>query len=248
MESFADIDLKRLIFVVLNKWWLVLLAGITFGCAAYLYTANFITPMYRTNISVYVNNIGEDVKRSDTINTADLTASQRLVNTYVTIITSNTVLDKVSDRIGDAYSAAAIRTMMTCAAVKDTEIFTVTVTNENAESAANIANTIANVAISEIPMFLEGSSVKIVDYAIAPSAPFTPDIPRNTAMGAAAGVLLIVIIVAAIDIFDKRIKTEEDLTRISNIPVLGAVPDFLDSKYNAGNYGYYSNRKGNTVS
>ena len=247
MDSLVEIDLKRLIEVVLRKWWLVLLTGIVFGCATYLYTVNLITPMYRTSISVYVNNIGEDVKRSDTINTADLTASQRLVNTYVTIITSNTVLDKVSERIGSAYSASSLRSMMTCAAVKDTEIFTVTVTNANPVSAETIANTIAYVATAEIPMFLEGSSVKIVDYAIAPGSPFTPDITRNTAMGLAAGILLIVLVLAAVDIFDKRIKNEDDLMRLTDIPVLGTVPDFVDSKYNTGNYGYYSRSKGSTV-
>ncbi|MCL2060834.1 MAG: Wzz/FepE/Etk N-terminal domain-containing protein [Oscillospiraceae bacterium] len=247
MDNFVEIDLGHLIGVVLKKWWLVLLAAVLLGGATLLYTLYFITPMYRTNISVYVKNVGDDVKRSDTINTADLTASQRLVNTYVTIITSNTVLDKVSANIGSIYATPDIRSMLSCAAVRDTEIFTVTVTNENPEIAAYIANAVADVVTVEIPEFLEGSSVKIVDYAIVPLRPFTPDVPRNLIIGLAAGMFLSAFVIIVIDFFDKRIKSEEDLIRLSDIPVLGAVPDFLDSRKNSGNYGYGSRGKESAV-
>ncbi|MCL2058894.1 MAG: Wzz/FepE/Etk N-terminal domain-containing protein, partial [Oscillospiraceae bacterium] len=243
MDNFVEIDLGHLIGVVLKKWWLILLAAVLCGVATLLYTLYFITPMYRTNISVYVKNVSDDVKRSDTINTADLTASQRLVNTYVTIITSNTVLDKVSQNIGSIYDASAIRLMMSCAAVRDTEIFTVTVTNASPEIAAYIANAVADVMTVEIPEFLEGSSVKIVDYAIIPTRPFTPDIPRNLILGLVVGLFLSAFIIIVIDFFDKRIKSEEDLVRLSDIPVLGAVPDFMDSRKSAGSYGYGSQAK-----
>ena len=247
MDDFFEINLSRLTGAVLKKWWLILSAAIFFGTVTFVYTVYFIKPMYQTNISVYVNNIGDDTKKSDTISATDLSASQRLVNTYVTIITSNTLLDKVAANIGYIYNAPAIRAMMSCAAVKDTEIFNVVVINENPEVAALIANTIAEVAIAEIPQFLEGSSVKIVDYATIPEKTYTPDIPLNLIKGLAAGMLLAVLVVAAFDIFDKRIKSEDDLIQLSDIPVLGTVPDFLDNKKNGCGYGYYSRDKGSLV-
>ena len=247
MYGFVEIDLMHLLGVILKKWWVILLTAILFGSMTYLYTEYFIVPLYKTSISVYVNNIGDDSKRTDTINTADLNASQRLVNTYVTIISSNTVLDKVSEKIGLVYNSSEIRTMMSCAAVRDTEIFTVTITNAHPESAANIANTIADIAVAEIPKFLEGSSVKIVDYALVPLSPFSPDVLRNIIMGLTAGLLLMILIVAAIDIFDKRIKLEDDLMRLSDIPILGVIPDFLSNNKKESKYGYYTQSKGETV-
>ena len=240
MDDFVEIDLRRILGVLLRKWWLILLLGILGASAAYAYTYYLITPMYQTSISVYVNNARADAIKSETIESSDLTASQKLVNTYVAIITSNTVLEEVSGEINSFYSASAIRSMVTCSTVKDTEIFNVTVSNPYPDAAALIANAFANVVPIEIPKFLEGSSVKIIDYATVPTAPFTPNIPRNILAGAAAGILLISIILVLIDLFDKRIKSEQDLERLSDIPILGAIPDFQNAKKYESDYGYSS--------
>jgi len=243
MDGFVEIDLKHLIGVVLKKWWLIISAAIVCCGIAFVYTEFFVVPMYRTNISVYVNNSSEETIRTGTFTNPDLAAAQRLVNTYVAIITSNTVLEKVADNTGTAFSAMAIRSMMSSAAVRDTEIFEVTVTNESPETAALIANKIADVAVVEIPGFLRGSSVKIIDYAETPLSPYTPNMPQNLAVGAFAGLLIIVLIVALIEIFDKRIKGEEDLERLSDLPVLGAVPDVFEKRYALNEYGYDSKGK-----
>ena len=243
MDDFVEIDLGRVLRVLLRKWWLIVLLGVLGGGAAYAYTYYLVTPMYQTSISVYVNNARADAIKSETIETADLTASQKLVNTYVTIITSNTVLNEVSTDIGSIYSASQIRAMVACAAVKDTEIFNVTVTNPSPYIAAFIANAFAGIIPAEIPKFLEGSSVKIIDFAVVPASPFTPNYLRNIALGVAAGILFVSLLLVIIDIFDKRIKSEIDLERLSDIPILGAVPDFLNAKKYEQDYGYASGGK-----
>jgi len=238
MDGFLEINLGRLLRVLLKKWWLLLLVAVLGGGVAYTYTRYFITPLYNTNISVYVNNSVAGAANPDTITTGDLTASQRLVNTYVTIISSNTVLGEVSENINFMYTPEDIRSMMACAAVKDTEIFKVTIINKDQEVAAMIANAIADVVPTEIPKFIEGSSVKIVDYAAVPDSPFTPNFSRNAVLGFVAGFLLVALILMLVDVFDMRIKSEEDLEKLSDIPILGTIPDFSQNNKDKYRYEY----------
>ena len=50
------------------------------------------------------------------------------------------------------------------------------------------------------------------------------------ALGAIAGILLIVVILTVRDLLDVRIKSEEDLAEISDLPVLGRIPAFSSSR------------------
>jgi capsular polysaccharide biosynthesis protein len=82
------------------------------------------------------------------------------------------------------------------------------------------------VAPDEIANFLEGSSTKIIDYAKVPSYPSSPNLKQNCLLGALAGILIAVIYVTLRVLLDVRIKTDEDLTAMFDVPVLGQIPDF----------------------
>ena len=69
-----------------------------------------------------------------------------------------------------------------------------------------------------------GNNVRLMDRAVAPGSPYTPDIRRNFMVGALAGILLALGLVVAIDYLDDTIKTPEDITRRLKLPFLGLVP------------------------
>ena len=66
-----------------------------------------------------------------------------------------------------------------------------------------------------------GNNVRLMDRAVVPGAPFTPDTRRNFMLGALAGVLLAVGLVLALDYLDDTVKTPEDITRRLKLPFLG---------------------------
>ena len=96
MQDFSEIDLKQLLLALIHKAWLLVLCALIAGGIAYVYTANFITPLYRASVSIYVNNASPQAGNGSYISGSDLATAQRLVNTYVNIIRSNTVLEKVA--------------------------------------------------------------------------------------------------------------------------------------------------------
>lgn len=240
MEQAKQLNFQEIFYALLRKIWLIVLCAAILGTGAYIFTHNFITPMYQAKVTIYVNNSSSNTEDLiNTITSADLSTSQKLVTTYVTILKSDTVLEKVAQEVGGNLSIGGIRGMMTAAAVDKTEVFEVKISNADPALAATIANTIASVAPGEIANIVEGSSTKIIDYAKVPSAPYTPNKLNNTIIGAAAGALLAIFFILAQVVLDVRVKSEEDLSMLSPAPVLGMIPDFEFGNKNG--YGYEDN-------
>lgn len=238
-----EIDLYKLLAAYLSKWRLILLCTVATALVTLYISANIITPMYEAYVTVYVNNVrsGQDV---DTITSTNLSTSQKLVNTYVTIIKSDTVLEKVAAASGMDATAEQIRKMMSAKQVESTELFTVTITHADPVKAEQLANAVAKVAPGEIERIVEGSSTKIIDYAKLPQEPSSPSLAKNTFLGALAGFVITVIYVTIVFLLDVRIKDEEDLMALFGLPVLAQIPSFIPegtkrrNGYDNGNYGY----------
>ena len=227
MDRIVEVDLKEILRVCLRKIWLILLSALVVGVAVYLYTVFFVTPQYIAGASFYVNN-SQQSGDSQKISSADLATSQRLVLTYVNIIKSDTVLEKVIAEAGLEMTPGQIRSIMTAESIDDTEMFRVRITHAKPWLAAKIVNAIADVAPAEISNILVGSTTKVVDRAKVPTSPSTPNRAQNAVIGALVGVVLAVAYVVIRTLMDVRIKSEEDLAQISEVPVLGLIPEFMD--------------------
>ena len=225
MNQVKEIDLRELLFACLRMFWLIILCAAIVGLGAFAYTKNFVTPMYRAEVSFYVNNSSVQTD-SNRITSSDLATSQRLVLTYVNIIKSDKVLERVVTESGLDISAAELRGCMTAESMDETELFKVYVTYSDPQMAADLANTIALVAPGEIANIMVGSATKVIDYAKVPTAPYSPNVRQNTMIGVLSGALLAVVVIVAMTLMDVRIKCEEDILSLSAAPILGAIPDF----------------------
>ena len=89
----VEIDVMKLLLLYLSKWWLILLCAVVGAGIMFLYTKNFITPLYQAKVTIYVNNAvsGQQI---ESVSGSNLSASQQLVNTYVNILRSDTVLER----------------------------------------------------------------------------------------------------------------------------------------------------------
>ena len=77
MYEIAEIDLKDLLVLLIRRIWIILLCALTAGALAYVYTANFITPLYRASVTIYVNNLSAQAAQSvDYISAGNLATSQ----------------------------------------------------------------------------------------------------------------------------------------------------------------------------
>ena len=236
-----DMDLQGLLASYLHKWWVILISLILGAAIAFGLTYHFVTPMYQARISIYVNN-NKSSEDKDYLSSADLTASQRLVNTYVSIAKSERVLGKISETLNGEYSVRWLGRAISASQQDDTEIFCIYVLHEDPVEAARIANTAAEVAPVEIAKIIEGTSAQVVDTAKVPTSRHSPSYERMTLLGGALGVLLAVVLLTLHYLSDTRIKNENDLTAINPLPVLGRIPNF-DIASSGSSYGYSNTAK-----
>ncbi len=73
---------------------------------------------------------------------------------------------------------------------------------------------------------LETNNVRVVEGAVAPTAPVKPRRIWNLAMSIAGGLLLGLVVAFTVDYFDTTVKTPDDVERYLGLPVIGIVPVF----------------------
>ena len=218
----------------------VLLGGLAFG-----YTAFLVDPQYQATASLYVNNSNFSLgNTSFSISAADLNASSSLVSVYLYILDSRATMEEVIKEAELSYTPEQLREMITSEGIKSTGAFEVTVTSSIPSETELIANTIARVLPDRISEIVDGTSVRIVDYAIIPASRSGPSILKNTAIGILAGELLSAAWVVFRYLMDDRsrvmIGSVDDLRSLyPDIMVLAAVPDMRLSDKKSGYYSYY---------
>ena len=234
-----EIDLRELFSVLLHRIWLIAAGAVAGGVIALAITVFLIVPQYQSSALMYVNNSGISLgSTSFSISSADLTAAQKLVNTYVVILKSRTALTEVIEKAGLDYTYEQLKSMISASAVNSTEVFEIVVTSPSPTEAEKIANTIAVVLPGKIADIVNGSDVRIVDYAVVPSHRHSPSYTRNTAVGILLGIVVVAAILVLAYLFDEVIHSEDYLTQTyPDIPLLSVIPDMTAARQRSG-YGY----------
>jgi len=236
MGQTKEIDLRRLGSSLLKKLWLIILCAVIVATTVYLYTDKVVTKQYKATVSIYVTNRSAD-SQSGFISSSDLATSQRLVVTYINVLKSDYVLDKVAEQLSRKnLDASVLRGMISAESPDETEVLYFSVTNTDKKLAKESANAIVDVAPGLIEAKVVGSTATKLDYA-KKAVQCAPNVTNNTIIGGALGALMAVIFISLQVLLDVRVKDEEDLARICDAPVLGNIPDF-NGQVKGGNNAY----------
>jgi capsular polysaccharide biosynthesis protein len=223
-----EIDLKQLLEVAIARIRLIILIVFVFAVSAFLISKYLLTPMYTSTATLYVNSNKTAVSQNITIN--DIDTGRELVSLYTEFIESDTVLDQVAGEVSSetdlAISADDIRGMISSKAVNDTALMAVVATTPDPEFSQIVANAVAKVAPDRITEFMEGSSVKVVDEAKV-GVLSSPNVAKNTAMGFVLGLVVSLGLVFVMELMDTRIKSEDDLKKMFDYPVIGVIPEIV---------------------
>ena len=238
-EEVNEVNLKRLLDTVLRRAWLVILAAIVGAVVSFGGTCFFVTPLYESTAMFYVNNNSISVgEASLSISSADITASKSLVDTYIVILNTRETMTDVMDYAEVNRSYSEIVDMIEAEAVNDTEIFQVTVTSPDPAEAEKLANSIAYILPKRISSIVEGTSAKIVDSAVIPSEPSSPNLVVNTLVGFLLGLVVCVGTIILKELFNITIREEDDVTQICKYPLLTSVPDMAAASKGGYDYRY----------
>ena len=225
-----EIDLLKLAKALWRRAWAIMLAAVIFGGAALTYTAIFVTPLYKAEALMYVNSSNISVGGAKvSISQGELTAAQSLIKTYAVILSTRTTLNDVIEQSGVSSTYDELTEMISAQSVKSTEVFSITVTSPSPREAEMLANTIARILPEKISAIVEGSSARIVDYAVEPAKKASPSLSKNALIGAMLGFVLACGIVVIMELTDEQIHDSDYLIQTYDIPVLAVIPDLLSA-------------------
>ncbi len=77
--------------------------------------------------------------------------------------------------------------------------------------------------ITELQSVTTGGA-QLVDPAAVPTSPSSPNVKRDTVVGGVVGIVLGLVLVFLLDIFDRRVKTVDELETLYGLPALTAIP------------------------
>ena len=235
-ESGLELKMQELLAAYLRKWKLLVLCMVIAGIIAMLVSVFAVTPMYRAEATLYVNN-NRVTENEDYLTSTDLSASIHLVKGYLILSTSDAVLDRAVEKLDGKYSVAQLRNAISVEQLDETVIFAIRVVHEDPQEAADVANMLATVIPEVGPNVIKGSSAVVIDTAKVPTGIYSPSYSRNVLLGALGGLLAAMIYVTIVYLKDTRIKDENDLVDTFQLPILGRIPDF-DGEFSGSAYKY----------
>jgi capsular polysaccharide biosynthesis protein len=239
LKDYYTIDLLHILKALWQKAWLIGISGLLAAVIGFCIAAFLIVPKYSSAIMLYVNNSSFSLgNTSFSISSSEITAAQSLVKTYGEILNNRTTLERVIEKAEVDYTYSELSKMIMAAPSNDTEIMKVTVTTEDPNEAAKIANCIAEVLPVRISEIIDGASMEVVDSAVPNNQKISPSITKYTAVGLILGVLIAVIAVCIAAMLDNTIHDEEYVLKTYNYPILAKVPNLIYS--GSKRYGYYS--------
>lgn len=222
-----DITLKDF-FSILRKNLLFIIICSLVGFAGAFSIAKFaIQPTYVSTVKLYVYTKDDSERRSsDYNNLNDLNYAQKIVNTYIEMLRTNSFYKTVKDNSSVDYSVEELQNMIKFEVLNDTEIFQVSVSSHKPEEAKKIADTITDLAPETISSIKESALLKVVDSPSFPTKPSSPHVALDSIVGLLIGLIISIIVSLMREMLDIRIRNEEDIASHYNIPILGSIPAF----------------------
>lgn len=218
-----EIDLKELLTLFWNKKTQIILIVLIFILLGVIYTTGFVKPKYTSSTTLLLAT-GNTSSKTNTITTTDVTLNSKLVSTYSALVQSKSIIREVISNVGINISEEELKNNITVTQEKDTEIIKISVSNENATSAAKLANETEKVFMKKITELYNINNIQIVDEAEVTSAPSNINHPKDIMIFAFIGIVVAVGYVLVANMLDTTIKTAEEVEKQFKVPVLASIP------------------------
>lgn len=220
-----DPELKYYLNIVRRKLWLIIMLVllITIGTAAF--NVFFVKPTYSASNKLVVNS-GSNQESLRNIDLSTITTNIKLVSTYKELIKSTAIMDKVIEKHPEwNLTTNQLIAKTEVRSGNESQIMSLSVTDQSHERAAIIVNAIADVFKSEAFNIMRVDNITILNAAksIDSPSPIKPNIQLNILLAFIVSLLISFGVVFLLEYMDDTIKSEKEIVNYTGLPVLASI-------------------------
>lgn len=232
-----ELDLLDLFFAFWKKRVWLILAVIIGACAGYAYTKYAVTPKYTSSVTLILAKSAEEKintteidATTGTITQSDIALNQKLISTYGEILSSKRVANIVIKNLGLNMTYEQIKKGINVSSVKDTDVIKLSITTEDPSISAQIADEMTDVFKDEVDRIYNIKNISIIDSAEVDRRPVNVSYTKNMVIFALAFLVLAAVVIFLVYYFDNTIKSEENIQKLTGLPVLCTIPKVKSTK------------------
>lgn len=218
-------ELRDYIRILRASWILIVVVALV-GVASGALFSILSTAQFKASAQVFVSTQSggtvQDLVQGSTF-------TQQRVKTYADLVTTPIVLLPVISNLHLSMTANDLAKSVKATAPLDTALIEISATSPDPVKAAGIANGISE-SLTNVVQNIEStgsqiSQVKLtrVEQAEVPSAPVTPNVPIDLALGLFVGLALGIGAAVLRRTLDNRVRSDQDVEGISPAPILGRI-------------------------
>ncbi len=214
-----EIDLKELLYELSSHWKMILLSTVLVAAILFSYSKFIVTPKYSATSTLYVL-----TKSTSITSLADLQTGTNLTQDYMEVVGSRPVLEQVIDNLDLDMNYKELSAKLAFENPNNSRLLKITAMDEDPEMAKKIVDEVATVSAAYIAEKMMQDPPTIIQYGYADGDPVSPNIQKNTLLGAGVGFFLAVAIIIISYLLNDTIMTPEDMERKIGLKVLASLP------------------------
>lgn len=226
-----ELDFREFLTILWRKKIEVISIVICFIIFGLIYSYKLEVPEYKSSTTLIlgrINSSNYDISTEkqdlNQITQSEISINANLISTYSELIKSKSLMNKVKENLNINIDENDFKKDILVSRISETELMEITVTNEDAELAANIANEIAKVFSSKIEEIYNISNVYIIDKAIPAEAPFNVNHMTDIIISVMLGIIFSIGYAILLYLLDNTIKTENDIEKNIGLKTLITIP------------------------
>ncbi len=207
----------KLYFRMLQRgWWIILLTAMV-GLSASLVFSYVAVPQYEASSLYILSPAASITSKNDVVDSLDTLDRPSIAATYAEILNSNRIFISACNLIGQDPVAIAKDYSVQTVVLPESSVLSLSVKGPSPQMVTALANATGQEAISFSRSLNQAYEMNILDSAVVPEAPFSPQPLRDSVvgfvLGLAAGMVLAVLseqIRVPIEVYRNRLRMDSD--------------------------------------
>lgn len=216
-------ELHQYLEVIKKRLGLIIVLPIVCVIISAIVSFIFMKPVYKADIAVLIGQ-PENKSTTSSSNYQDILMYQNMVKSYAELTKTRRVAEDVIQKLKLDKSADQLLSQVTVAPKANTEFLNISVKSNDKNEAQAIANQLAY-SLKEISTSVRNSdNVKIIDEALLPTAPVSPNKKLNMTIALFLGIMIALGIIFLIEYMDTTVKSSHELEELLGVSIIGQIP------------------------